>query len=233
MGLKEDLISETKSIFATDWKTRDGRVVPEPGDVKLGNDAVTFEEAVVLYADLAESTELVNKFRDWFAAEVYKSYLHCASKIIRSEGGEITAFDGDRVMAVFLGDRKRTSAARCALRIKWAVNDVINPAIKSQFPTTDYTVRHAVGADMSKLFVARTGIRGANDLVWVGRSANYAAKLCSLRESYYASFITASVYDDMNDEAKYAGKDRQNMWDKWYWTERGIYVYRSSWQWGI
>ena len=33
-----------------------------------------------------------------------------------------------------------------------------------------------LGIDTSKLFVARTGIRKSNDLVWVGRAANYAAK---------------------------------------------------------
>lgn len=46
-----------------------------------------------------------------FAAEIYKSYLHCASKIIRCENGVITAFDGDRVMGIFIGDLKNTSAA--------------------------------------------------------------------------------------------------------------------------
>jgi len=89
----------------------------------------------VLYADLAESTNLVDAHKAWFAAEVYKSYLHCASKIIRDEGGIITAFDGDRVMAVFIGDLKNTSAARSALKINHAVVNIINPAIKAKFST--------------------------------------------------------------------------------------------------
>ena len=37
--------------------------------------------------------------------------------------------------------------------------------------------KQSVGIDTSELFVARTGIRRANDLVWVGRAANHAAKL--------------------------------------------------------
>jgi class 3 adenylate cyclase len=232
MGLKEDLEGETKSIFATVWKTRDGRVVPEPEDVKLGNDAVTFDEAVVLYADLAESTQLVNTHTSGFAAEVYKSYLHCASKIIRSEGGIITAFDGDRVMAVFTGDSKRTDSARCALKINYAVQMIINPAIKRQYPDSTFVLRQAVGIDVSKLFVARTGIRGSNDLVWVGRAANYAAKLCSLRVGSYASFITADVYSRLQESAK-IGSDGRNMWEEQYWSDRSITIYRSSWRWGV
>ena len=231
MGLKDDLQWEVKDIFATNFSTRKGNVVPEAEDIRLGNDAVTFEEAAVLYADLAGSTQLVNGYKDWFAAEVYKSYLHCASKIIRDQGGTITAFDGDRVMAVFIGDNKRTNAAKSALKINHAVADIINPAIKSKFSDANYSVSHGVGIDVSKLFVARTGVRGANDLVWVGRAANYAAKLCSLREGHYTSFITAAVYDQMNEEAKFGGDPKQSMWEMRTWTAVGIDIYRSSWKW--
>ena len=79
MALSEDLTGEVKNIFATSWQERDGQKVPEAADVRLGNDAVKLQ-ATVLYADLAESTNLVDKHMASFAAEVYKSYLHCASK---------------------------------------------------------------------------------------------------------------------------------------------------------
>lgn len=231
MGIKENLQSEVKAIFATSWITRKGQVVPEAESVKLGNDAVTFEEAVVLYADLAESTGLVDNYKDWFAAEVYKSYLHCATKIIKDEDGVITAFDGDRVMAVYIGDRMRSRAGKTALKINHAVMDIINPAIKAKFPDCDYQVRHAVGVDMSKLFIARTGVRGSNDLVWVGKAANHAAKLCGLREENYASYITASVYDKMSEDVKFGGESKQSMWEKRVWTKMGLDIYRSNWKW--
>jgi len=230
MGLKEDLYSNVSNIFATRWEARQGQQVPEPTDVNLGNDAVTLN-ATVLYADLAESTNLVDKYTKPFAAEIYKSYLLCASKIIRTEGGEITAFDGDRVMGVFLGSTKNTSAARCALKLNYAVREIINPAIKTQYANSTYEVRQSVGIDTSELFVARTGIRGSNDLVWVGRAANYAAKLCSLREESYASWITKDVYDSLADEAKYGGANASPMWEARNWTAKGITVYRSSWFW--
>lgn len=227
MPLAEDLTQEITNIFATSWQERDGKKVPEAEEVKLGNDAVKLQ-ATVLYADLAESTDLVDGYKAWFAAEVYKAYLHSASKIIRDEGGMITAFDGDRVMAVFIGDSRNTSAARCALKINHAVVKIINPAITAKF-STNYSVKHSVGVDTSTLFVAKTGIRGSNDLVWVGRAANYAAKLCSLRESSYASYITAEVYKGMADIVKFSST--QAMWESRTWTEKKINVYRSGWMW--
>jgi class 3 adenylate cyclase len=228
MSLNEDLNKEVKSIFATRWVVRDGQVVPEPEDVKLGNDAVKLA-GTVLYADLAESTNLVDNHTPQFAAEIYKSYLHCAAKIISNQGGVITAFDGDRVMGVFVGTSKNTSAAKCALKINHAVVKIINPAIKVQYPDSSYTVKHGVGVDKCELFIARTGIRGSNDLVWVGRAANYAAKLCSLRNGVYASYITADIYNNMHESAKLS--NNQLMWEKRVWTETNIFVYRSSWTW--
>jgi class 3 adenylate cyclase len=179
----------------------------------------------VLYADLAESTNLVDNHNPHFAAEIYKSYLHCASKIIAAESGKITAFDGDRVMGVFVGSSRDTAAARCALKINHAVVKMINPAIKAEYSNINYIVKHGVGIDRSSVFIARTGIRGANDL----RSANYAAKLCSLRTGDYATHVTSDVYSNMTDVAKVS--NGKSMWEKVIWNEKRIYVYRSNWMW--
>jgi class 3 adenylate cyclase len=229
MGLKQDLESQVGTVFRSQWTQRDGTVVPSDTSVTLGNDAVKID-GVVLYADLADSTEMVDKKTAWFAAEIYKTFLHCSAKVIRSEGGEITAYDGDRVMAVFLGDTKNTSAVRAAMKIHAAVRDVIQPALSKQYPSNDFTLKHVCGIDRSDLFVAKTGVRGANDLVWVGRAANYAAKLASLPETYQ-TYITRTVYDKMQDVTKVT--NGQNMW----WTVQQdkvpVDVVGSTWWWNL
>lgn len=174
MGLRDDLHSEVTKIFRERWTKRAGRTVPESDDLKLGDDAVTLE-GTVLYADMDDSTKLVDTQNPSFAAEIYKAYLVCAARIIQAEGGAITAYDGDRIMAVFIGDSKNSDAARTALKINFAVQRIINPAIKTRYPNSHYSVRQVVGIDTSKLFVARTGIRGANDLS-MGRTRR---ELCS------------------------------------------------------
>ena len=173
MGLKSDLESEVETIFKTVWKERDGQVVPSDDSIKLGNDGDKLD-ATVLYADLSDSTKLVDDYNKPFAAEIYKTFLRCAAKIIRAEGGSITGYDGDRVMAVFIGNSKNSSAARSGLKINWAVKNIIETARKAQYPETKYVLKHVVGVDTSKVFVARAGIRGSNDLVWIGRAATSA-----------------------------------------------------------
>jgi class 3 adenylate cyclase len=232
MTTVKEIRDEVAAIFATNWKTRDGQVVPDSDRVTLGNDAVNLD-GTVLYADLADSTELVNNYKRQFAAEIYKTYLVTACRIIRNRGGEITAFDGDRVMAVFIGSHKNTNAARAALEINYAVKKVIAPAIKVQYPTTGFEMQQAVGIDTSKLFVAKTGVRDSNDLVWVGRAANFAAKLSAFRYGKYCSFVTEDVFNKMNDTSKYGGNPKRLMWEKIMWQEMGITIYGSSFWWEL
>jgi class 3 adenylate cyclase len=173
---------------------------------------------------------MVDSHAATFAAEVYKAYLHCAAKVVSSEGGEITAYDGDRLMAVYIGDRKNTSAVRSALKLNYAVDEIINPLLRAQYPNTSFCLKHCVGVDTSSLFVARTGIRGSNDLVWVGRAANHAAKMTSL--TGLPAWISEDVYDHMNDAVKMSQKG-EAMWTKRLWTAMAQKpVYASSWRWG-
>ncbi|WP_222413968.1 hypothetical protein [Rhizobium leguminosarum] len=90
MSLLDDLKDQAATTFRSRWEKRDGRVVPAPADLKLSNDAVEFERATVLYADLTASTSMVDTLGWQKAAEIYKTFLFCAGKIIRDKGGTIT-----------------------------------------------------------------------------------------------------------------------------------------------
>ena len=230
MSLGENFAKEVKETFNQKWDTLQSRKVPEPGELRLSNGARQLN-GTVLYADLDDSTNLVDSYPPGFAAKIYKTYLRCAARIIRSEHGEITAYDGDRIMAIYIGDGKDASAARSALKINYAVKKIINPALKKCYPETNYQIRQVIGVDSSELFVTSIGIRGANDLVWVGRAANYAAKLCSLAPDY-PSWITETVYNRLDDSAKYS--DGKSMWEAATWNDmNGMKVYRSTWQWKV
>jgi class 3 adenylate cyclase len=230
VGLKDDLSREVGTIFGSRWTERDGVKVPESEEVGLGNIAVKLS-ATVLYADLASSTALVDGESNQFAAEIYKSFLHCAAKIVRSENGTITAYDGDRIMAVFLGESKNSAAGRSALKITYAVREIIRPAQKKQYASKTYELKHVVGIDTSDVYVARTGVRGANDLVWVGRAANYAAKLAALSPDY-STYVTAEVYNRLAVDVKTT--KGAAMWEARGWKNfDGRTIYASGWQWGI
>lgn len=230
MALKDDLTDFCHDVFHGKWETTEGRKVPDEGSsLTLKNTAITID-GTVLYADLDGSTAMVDGYKDWFAAEIYKTFLYCCARIITAQDGVITAYDGDRVMAVFIGDSKNTNAVKAALKIKWAVDEIIMPSKKARYPDNKFLLKHVTGVDTCSLFVAKTGARGANDLVWVGRAANYAAKLTSLPSTY--TYITASVYNKLSSEAKTTNE--KSMWEAVKWnTFNDETIYRSSWRWPI
>lgn len=228
MTFKTDLEKEASVIFQSTWEEGKRRSIPNPKDLSLGNDAVRLN-ATVLYADMADSTNLVDHHEHHFAAEIYKVYLRIAARIITNEQGSITAYDGDRIMAVFLGERKETLAVRSALKINYAVSEIINPSMKKVYPNKKYQLKHVVGVDTSELFVSRIGIKNDSDLVWVGRAANYAAKLCSLNGKH-STYITKAVFQAMDNSMKY-GKDGSLVWSKDHWEKRNKMIIYGSTAW--
>jgi adenylate cyclase len=233
MALKDDLATEIDGIMSQPWDIRNGTVVPENDDVALAGGAVKLE-ATMLYADLVDSTELAMYDRR-VAARVFKSYLTCCSKIIRARGGDIRSFDGDRVMGVFVGSSKNTSAAKAALNINYAFLMLIKPKLEAKydvFKDGTYKLGHCIGVDTSEVLVIRAGIRNNSDLVWVGRAPNVAAKLSSIRTDPYNCWITQDLYNNMNDVLK-TSSDGRLMWEQRINVPAipGGVGYRSSWYW--
>ena len=230
-GMKtlNEIMTEVKQTFSSKWSQRNGLVVPEPEDIKLGNDGVNLD-ATILYADMCDSTSLVDGYKDWFAAEIYKSYLLSACHVIRNHGGSIVSFDGDRVMAVFIGKSKNSTAAKVALQINAVVRQ-INKVLPEKYPRNTFTLHHSIGIDTGEVLAARTGIRNSNDLVWVGAAANHAAKLCEDATNEKPLVISEKVYSLLNDSSKIGGSSKINMWEKSTSAILGGAIYKSSWYW--
>lgn len=231
MSIADDIKNNASTTFRAKWDTREGQIVPDPKDLKLGNDAVHFDRVTVLYADLDQSTSLVETKKWEFAAEVYKTYLYAASRLIRGAGGSIVSYDGDRVMGIFIGNRQCNDAVRCALKINYAVKNYVQAELKSVYTTSTYKIRQVVGIDTSEMRAARTGVRGDNDLVWIGNSANLAAKLTA-ESAQYPTWITDRVYGYLDDEQKLS--KGTNMWKSWKWGKHNNdTIYSSTYWWAF
>ena len=90
--LVKQLIAELEPTVHTPWEKREGAVVPENERLKLGNDRVEMD-AVFLYADLADSTELAIA-RQEIASEVCKGYIRGVTRLIKENGGEVRSSTG-------------------------------------------------------------------------------------------------------------------------------------------
>jgi len=234
MAVRDDVLSDIQTIIETLWNKRVGRQVPSTNDVALTGGAVEIE-ATFLYADLADSSKMAKELDRRIAAKIIKAFLATSARLIRAHNGEVRSFDGDRIMGVFVGSYRNTSAAKCALQIAWSV-DQIRDKFEAKYESvrnTTFEIRHGVGVDSGTVLSVRGGARGSNDLIWIGRAPNLAAKLSDLRENPYSTFITAAVFNRINDEAKYSGTEKLLMWERktWGFLGESLVVYRSSWQW--
>lgn len=235
MALIDQLKSDVSSIISTKWRIRKGQVVPTTDSVALTGGAVELD-ATFLYADLAKSSQIARDLDRRIAAKILKSFLATTTRLIRTRGGTVLSFDGDRVLGVFVGNTKNSDAAKCALQVKWTVQHVIREKFEASYNSVkalDFSISHGVGIDTGTVLIVRAGARGYNDLISIGRAAGLAAKLSDLREGAYNTFITASVYNKLNDESKLGGNPKRDMWERrtWKFVDKNITVYRSSFWW--
>jgi class 3 adenylate cyclase len=234
VGLVDDINAAVTSVVCSDWDIRKGTVVPTTEDVKLSNGAVEVD-AVYLYADLADSTGLARDFPRTTAAKVIRAYLDATCRVIKASGGQIRSFDGDRVMAVFMGGSKNSDAAKCGLQINYVVDKIVRPKVEANLPsitTKGFEIKHCVGIDSGTALIVRGGVRGDNDLVSIGRAPNVAAKLSDIRNGNYRTYITEPVFKVLNEKAKFSSGEKKLMWQGPYDREVGgekITVYKSSW----
>lgn len=220
-------------ILTGPWQRRVGRVVPDPVAVALLGGAVQLD-AAVLYADLARSSHLAAEFDERVVAKVVKSFLECTALLIVRQKGRVTSFDGDRVMGVFAGQDGCASAVECALNINWTVSQVVLPRVKDQFESLEkagYFMSHAVGIDFGKILAVRAGYHEKNDLVWIGRAPNLAAKLSDIRHPPYTTFVTGDALRQCPRSSWFGGDPPACMWEElgYEWLGETIPIFASCW----
>jgi class 3 adenylate cyclase len=213
MGILDDVRSDITTALAQKLEFREGEKVHKTEDIFSYQGVKS--DVTMLYADLADSTGIAT-YDPEMAARLIKAFLSSSARLIRHNGGYVRSFDGDRVMGVFIDEGnsgKNTSAVKCAMNIDWAVHTILKPYFKGAYTVFNngtFPLYQCVGIDTGKHLVVRAGIRNNNDLTWVGRAANVAAKLSTIRNYPYTIQITQRVYNGMNQGLKLL--NGKNIW---------------------
>lgn len=234
--------SSVNDIIKASWNITKGTVVPETDDIVMKNEG-RLVDATYAYSDLADSSTIAQYLNNDVAAKIIRAFINTATRIFRNYDGEIRSFDGDRVMAIFIGEKKNWQAVRAAFAINWAVEEVIRPAIESNWDwsTTSkklYKISHRVGIDTGESLIVRGGARNNSDLISVGGAPNIAAKLSDLKQGH-ATYITDRVFDDLDDELLHLESNgyRQSYWSRLYSKVQiggtSNTVYGSNTYWGV
>ena len=211
-----DLQRKTDEHLSGTYETYKPRGVPEPGDIPLGKKAAQLE-ATALFIDLRQSSDITNSFRRQTAAKMFKSYFDGAVRITNAHSGTVRSFNGDGMLALFVGDFRSSNAAKAAMETVWFVREVLRPKFQRYFANN----RSALGQDLSfdigcglddgVIYAVRVGIRGTNDVSWVGRCTNTAAKLSNGTLHPNNIAITREAYNRLHESRK-TSTDGRRMW---------------------
>jgi class 3 adenylate cyclase len=221
------------------YETYEPRGVPEPGDIALGKKAAKLE-ATVLFVDVRQSSAITTTFRRQTAAKMLKSYFDGSVRIINGEGGAVRSFNGDGMLALFVGDNRSNDAAMAAFQLKWFVADVLRPKFNRLFDGNEKARGKRLAFDIGcalddgDIYAVRVGIRGTNDVAWVGRCTNTAAKLSNVLTSPDNIGVTRAVYARLN--GRRVEKNGEHKWSGEKWgTFGGVKrAYRTTtWWWSL
>lgn len=230
----DDIDAKMANVLNEPWVITDGTVVPKTEDVTEKNGGRRLE-ATYLYADMADSTLLVNRFKKEFAARVVRMYVKSAVDCMRHKNGHIRSFDGDRVMGIFIGGSRSNHAVEAALAINWAVEKAINPKIKDRLDPQDlsWSVSHRVGIDDGETLIVRGGARNNSDLISLGRAPNVAAKLSGIRGEQGQITVTSTVYERLKASNRFTKDgEGESMWTEPTFRTVGphsLYTRSCSW----
>jgi class 3 adenylate cyclase len=211
-----DVTEGVDSYLAGSYEVTNPRDVPDPEDVPLGKKAMEFE-ATALFIDVRQSTDITDSFRRQTAAKMMKAYFSGAVRIINDNGGKVRSFNGDGMLAFFTGGTRTSPAVKSAMQIDWFVSELLQPKFRKYFENNLSALGKALnfeigcGIDDGEIYAVKVGIKGTNDVAWVARATNTAAKLSSVGSGTKNIYITGIAYDRLHDWAK-IGSDGANMW---------------------
>ncbi len=221
------------AYFNEPYEVEETTIVPGTDYSKLtfGTKGLVSEFAF-LYVDIRKSSELHDTYGLTNSAKIYQSFHDICLRIIEDNDGKVRAFDGDRIMGVFAGNSKRTNATRTAMKIRWAIINILNPHLKTP-------LRIGCGIDIGKTLITKVG-KGRdinnNDLIWIGKACSYSSHLT--QEADQSIIISPDVYEYMHADTKFkdAESKTENMWTfrkLILKNNKQIDVYESTFYWGI
>ena len=74
------------------------------------------------------------------------------------------------------------------MQVKWFVEQILQPRFERYFESNRTTFGASLGFDIGcglddgDIYAVKVGIRGTNDVAWVGRCTNTSAKLSNLAQ---------------------------------------------------
>ncbi len=236
MALKDEIEKMVDGYMNSTYEITDAYSIPDKNTLSLGATAKDLS-AIIMFIDIRESRLILGDHKRLFAIRAHKSLLYIASKCVRNEDGHIRSFGGDSMFAFFKGENSEKRAVRCAMKIKSAVINILNPILESK---ESKEMDFGIGIARGDFLVAKSGVSGNEmyqDLIWIGWPMYHALEYGNKAKSPRNIWISNNIYNTIKeDKSMVTGSDGNNMWvyeDDIKFSFGNFKVYKTSYSWSI
>jgi class 3 adenylate cyclase len=234
---KKDIETKVDAVLKDAFKQYETDEIPDienKTDSKLTHGNTGYlGEFTFLYADMRGSSSYTDQHRLQSITKIYKAYHLCMVECIKENNGYIRSFDGDRVLAVFEGERKVYNAINCAMKMVGCRYDILLPKINNVFKNDKFSL--GVGISTGKTMVSKAGVgydKNNRDLIWIGDPPNLGSKLSDKADSPYSIYICKETFGRLTESNRYTIKNgiKTDMWTKglFEFKTQNIDIYKTG-----
>jgi len=236
MSLKDEITENVEAYMRSKYEIVNANVIPDKQSIRFGAHAKKMKHAVVMYADLRASRSILSDNTPLITARVHKAFLYAASKCVRRQQGELRSFNGDSVLAFFIGKNAEKRAVISAMKIKCAVVTIINPIVKEK---TGEKLNFGIGIGKGEILVVKSGVSGEEmyqDLVWIGWPTYHAFEYGDRARSPKNIWISKNIFNAIKDDDNLRYSNGKYMWsydDTQNFSFGGVRIYKTSYYWNL
>lgn len=180
MATNTEVVDIIKAYLSESYTNSETNVVPKKYDLTFGNTTKKIKHAVILYIDMRKSRNILFNATDFWSVKIHKAFLRAVTHCIEKRDGHFRSFNGDGLLAFFIGENAASRAVRAAMDIKGFVLKINEILEKNNKDKIDFGIGIAQGTVM----VAKSGKAGDDqtkqDLIWIGVAVYVAVELSEL-----------------------------------------------------
>ena len=217
MATTQEALDKIEEYLTASYFQDETRIVPKRPDLTFGNTVKKMPHAVVLYVDMRKSKAILSDATTFWSVKIHRAFLLALTHCVEKREGHMRSFNGDGILAFFVGDKAASRAVRAAMDTSGFVNKINEHLVGEGLNPIDF----GIGIAQGPVMVAKSGKAGDDqtkqDLIWVGLPVYVAVELSDFAKKPKNIWISGVVRNSIGEE-KYLdvvhNKDGESMWTK-------------------
>jgi len=157
------------------------------------------KQASVLFADIADFTEMTEKTSSKHLVQILNRYFQIAGSIVKANHGRIIDYYGDGFLAIFGLDGESEHSSNL-IKAGFDLQEAINSFKKDvqAIIHSDFKIR--LGGNTGKVYWGTIGIEGMQKNAAIGDTVNFASRIEQANKKLKTNFlISESLYEQFDE----------------------------------